>query len=135
MKIKTIMINMSIGIASLSDIQEPLHALGEGCKASVVIHASVVISLVPCRPYENVVVPLIIEVPHVAYREINVLSRFVTDKGGKVVMIAPDIHEFPTVKFAEGTKIIDILCLKGLVVFARIYVRTECMGKILAKFV
>ena len=50
-------------------------------------------------------------------------------------MIAPDIYEFPTVEFTEGTKIIDILCLKGLVVFARIYARAERMGKILAKFV
>lgn len=96
------MINMSIGIASLSDIQEPLYALGEGCKASVVIHASVVISLVPCRPYENVVVPFIIEVPHVANGEVNVLVLRISDKGRKVVMIAPDIHKFPTVKFTEG---------------------------------
>ena len=99
------------------------------------IHASVVISLVLCRPYENVIVPFIIEVPHVANGEVNVLSRFVTDKCGKVVMIAPDIHEFPTIEFTEGTKIIDILCLKGLVVFARIYARTERVGKILAKLV
>ena len=99
------------------------------------IHASVVISLVLCGANQYVIVPLIIEVPHVANGEVNVLSRFVTDKGRKVVVIAPDIHEFPAVKFAEGTKIIDILCLKGLVVFPRIYARAERMGKILAKFV
>lgn len=99
------------------------------------IRASVVISLVLCRPYENVIVPFVIEESDIANGEVNVLSRFVTDKGGKVVMIAPDIYEFPTVKFAEGTKIIDILCLKGLVVFPRIYARAERMGKILAKFV
>ena len=122
-------------MSSLSDIQEPLHALGESCKASVVIHASVVISLVPCRPYENMVVPLIIEVPHVANGEVNVPILRISDKGGKVVMIAPDIHEFPTIEFTEGTKIIDILCLKGLVVFARINARAERVGKILAKFV
>lgn len=99
------------------------------------IHASVVISLVLCRPYENVIVPFIIEVPHVANGEINVLALRISDKGGKVVVIAPDIHEFPPVEFADGTKIIDILCLKGLVVFPRIYARAERVGKILAKFV
>ena len=99
------------------------------------IRASVVISLVLCRPYENVIVPFVIEESDIANGEVNVLSRFVTDKGRKVVMIAPDIHEFPTVQFTEGTKIIDILCLKGLVVFPCIYARAERMGKILAKFV
>ena len=99
------------------------------------IHASVVISLVLCRPYENVIVPLIIEESHVANGEVNVLALRISDKGRKVVMIAPDIHEFPIVEFTERTKIIDILCLKGLVAFPRIYARTERVGKILAKFV
>lgn len=81
------------------------------------------------------VVPFVIEESDIAYREINVLVFRISDKGRKVVVIAPDIHEFPTVKFAEGAKIIDILCLKGLVVFSRITARAECMGKILAKFV
>lgn len=99
------------------------------------IHTSEIISLVLCRPYENVVIPLIIEESDITNGEVNVLSRFVTDKGGKVVVIAPDIHEFPTIEFTEGTKIIDILCLKGLVVFPRINARAERVGKILAKFV
>ena len=129
------MMNMSIGIASLSDIQEPLYALRKGCKASVVIHASVVISLVLCRPYENVVVPLIIEESDIAYREVNVPILRISDKGSKAIVIAPDIYKFPTMEFAEGTKIIDILCLKGLVIFARIAARTERVGKILAKFI
>lgn len=99
------------------------------------IHSSVVISLVLCGANQYVIVPFVIEVPHVAYGEVNVLSRFVTDKGSKAIVIAPDIYEFPTIEFTEGTKIIDILCLKGLVIFARIAARTERMGKILAKFV
>lgn len=99
------------------------------------IHASVVISLVLCRSYENVVVPLIIEESDIAYREVNVPILRISDKGRKVVMIAPDIHKFPTVEFTEGTKIIDILCLKGLVIFARIAARAERVGEILAKFV
>ena len=99
------------------------------------IRASVVISLVLCRPYENVIVPFVIEESDIAYGEVNVLVFRISDKGRKVVMIAPDIHEFPTVEFAEGAKIIDILCLKGLVIFPRICARTERVGKILAKFV
>ena len=66
------------------------------------IHASVIISLVLCGANQYVVVPLIIEESDIAYREVNVLSRFVTDKCRKVVMIAPDIHEFPAVEFTEG---------------------------------
>ena len=99
------------------------------------IHASEIISLVLCRPYKNVVVPFVIEESDIAYGEVNVLVFRISDKGRKVVMIAPDIHEFPTVEFAEGAKIIDILCLKGLVIFPRICARTERVGKILAKFV
>lgn len=99
------------------------------------IHASEIISLVLCRPYKNVVVPFVIEESDIAYGEVNVLVFRISDKGRKVVVIASDIYEFPSVDFTEGTKIIDILCLKGLVVFPRIYARTKRMGKILAKFV
>ena len=66
------------------------------------IHASVVISLVLCRPYENVIVPFVIEESNIANGEVNVLVLRISDKGGKVVVIAPDIHKFPTVKFTEG---------------------------------
>lgn len=99
------------------------------------IHPAAVIPLVLCGANQYVIVPLIVEESDIADREINILVFLVADKGGKAVVIAPDIHEFPPVQFAEGTKIIDILCLKGLVVFTRINARTECVGKILAKFV
>lgn len=99
------------------------------------IHASEIISFVLCGANQYVVIPLIIEESDIAYREINVPILRISDKGGKVVMIAPDIYKFPTVEFTEGTKIIDILCLKGFVVLSRRTTRTECVGKILAKFV
>lgn len=88
-----------------------------------------------CRANQYVIVPLIIEVSDIADREIDVLVFLVAYKGGKAVVIATDIHEFPPVQFAEGAKIIDILCLKGLVVLSCRTTCTECMGKILAKFV
>lgn len=99
------------------------------------IHPAAVIPLVLCGANQYVIVPLIIEVSDIADREINILVFLVADKGRKIVVIATDIHEFPAVQFAEGAKIIDILCLKGFVVLSRRTTRTERMGKILAKFV
>ena len=79
-------------------------------------------------------VPIAHKVAHVGYRDVHALILAALDKGGKTIVIAPDIDELPVVFAAYRFQVVDILCLKGLVIYAGVAAGRKFMCKLFFEF-
>ena len=86
----------------------------------MVVEAASVVLFVLCRADEDIAVPLVCEVPDIRDGYVHAFVFRALDKGGEAVVVSPDIDELPMVFTAQCFQVVDILGLKGFIIFARI---------------
>ena len=79
-------------------------------------------------------VPFVREVPDIRDGYIHASVLRTLDKGGEAIVVSADIDELPMVFAAYRFEVVDVLCLKGLIVIAGVTPGREFISEILFEF-
>lgn len=100
----------------------------------MVVKAAFIILFVFRRSDENTAVPFVGEIPDIGNGKVHTFVFRALNKGGEAVVVSPDIDELPMVFATYSFQVVDVLCLKGLVVLAGVTSRRKFISEILFEF-
>ena len=98
------------------------------------IETASVIDFALRRANENMVVPFVVEIPAVAYGNVNAFVFRTLDKSGEAVMVFSDVYKLPVIFTAHCFQVVDIFGLKGFVVFAGVAPRRKFIIQLFFEF-
>ena len=87
-------------------------------ESGVVVETAPVIDFVFSRSHEDMVEPFVCKVSYVADGYVDAFVFRAFDKGGEAIMIFPDVDKLPMVFTAHCFQVVQIFCLKALVIVA-----------------
>ena len=100
----------------------------------MVVEAASVVLFVFRRSDEDMAEPFVREVPDIRDGYVHAFVFRALYKGGEAVMVSSDIDELPMIFAAYSFQIVDVLCLKGLVVLAGVTPGRKFISEILFEF-
>ena len=96
----------------------------------MVIETASVVLFVFRRSYENTAIPFVGEIPDIGNGKVHAFVFRALNKGGEAVVVSSDIDELPMVFATYSFQVVDVLCLKGLVVLAGVTSRRKFISEI-----
>ena len=98
------------------------------------IETASVVLFIFCRADEDMAVPFVREVSDITDGYVHASVLRALNKGGEAIVVSSDIDELPMVFTAYSFEIVDVLCLKGLVVLAGVTPGRKFISEILFEF-
>lgn len=100
----------------------------------MVVKAAFIILFVFRRSDEDIAVPFVGEIPDIGNGKIHASVFRALDERRKAIVVSADIDELPMIFAAYRFEVVDVFCLKRLVVFAGVTSRRKFISEIFFEF-
>ena len=109
-------------------------AFGDIYDMTMVVKAAFIILFVFRRSDENIAVPFVGEIPDIGNGNVHAFVFRALDERRKAIVVSADIDELPMVVATYSFQVVDVLCLKRLVVLAGVTSRRKFISEIFFEF-